>query len=157
MANQASTTYKVTGTRKAVSDLWNTLQSMNVNTKNIWLDDLAKFYGASTTRQSTSASVVISIGLSTRKTKTMYSCHLRQKRHGTLAMNFSGRLTTFFGTSWRFRTEWLSVVVRPITFTMKATTSLKRLVFLLTESHLRMLVMMFTIPSQTQSRNGAVR
>ncbi|MCQ2259739.1 MAG: hypothetical protein MJZ41_17395, partial [Bacteroidaceae bacterium] len=45
MANQATTTYKVTGTRKAVSDLWNTLQSMNVNTKNIWLDDLAKFYG----------------------------------------------------------------------------------------------------------------
>ena len=45
MANQASTTYKVTGIRKAVSDLWNTLQSMNVNTKNIWLDDLAKFYG----------------------------------------------------------------------------------------------------------------
>ena len=45
MANQASTTYKVTGTRKAVSDLWNTLQSMNVNTKNIWLDDLVKFYG----------------------------------------------------------------------------------------------------------------
>ena len=45
MANQASTTYKVTGTRKAVSDLWNTLQSMNVNTKNICLDDLAKFYG----------------------------------------------------------------------------------------------------------------
>ena len=45
MANQASTTYKVTGTRKAVSDLWNTLQKMNVNTKNIWLDDLAKYYG----------------------------------------------------------------------------------------------------------------
>ena len=45
MANQATTTYKVTGTRKAVSDLWNTLQSMNVNTKNIWLDDLAKYYG----------------------------------------------------------------------------------------------------------------
>ena len=45
MASQATTTYKVTGTRKAVSDLWNTLQKMNVNTKNIWLDDLAKFYG----------------------------------------------------------------------------------------------------------------
>ena len=45
MANQATTTYKVTGTRKTVSDLWNTLQKMNVNTKNIWLDDLAKFYG----------------------------------------------------------------------------------------------------------------
>ena len=45
MANQATTTYKVTGTRKAVSDLWNTLQQMNVNTKNIWLDDLAKYYG----------------------------------------------------------------------------------------------------------------
>ena len=45
MANQATTTYKVTGTRKAVSDLWNTLQKMNVNTKTIWLDDLAKYYG----------------------------------------------------------------------------------------------------------------
>lgn len=45
MANQATTTYKVTGTRKAVSDLWNTLQKMNVNNKNIWLDELAKYYG----------------------------------------------------------------------------------------------------------------
>lgn len=45
MANQATSTYRVSGTRKAVSDLWNTLQSMNVNTKKIWLDDLAKFYG----------------------------------------------------------------------------------------------------------------
>ena len=45
MANQATTTYKVSGTRKAVSDLWATLQGMNVNTKNIWLDELAKFYG----------------------------------------------------------------------------------------------------------------
>ena len=46
MANQATSTYRVSDTRKAVvSDLWNTLQSMNVNTKNIWLDDLAKFYG----------------------------------------------------------------------------------------------------------------
>ena len=45
MANQATTTYKVTGTRKAVSDIWNTLQKMNVNNKNIWLDELAKYYG----------------------------------------------------------------------------------------------------------------
>lgn len=48
MANQATTTYRIckaeTGTENnnAVRDLWNTLQSMNVNTKNIWLDDLAK-------------------------------------------------------------------------------------------------------------------
>ena len=51
MANQATTTYRIckaeTGTENsnAVSDLWNTLQSMNVNTKNIWLDDLARHYG----------------------------------------------------------------------------------------------------------------
>ena len=45
MANQATTNYKVTGTRKAVSDLWAALQGMNVNTKNIWLDELAKYYG----------------------------------------------------------------------------------------------------------------
>lgn len=45
MANQATTTYKVTGTQKAVSNLWNTLQRMEVNSRNIWLDDLAKHYG----------------------------------------------------------------------------------------------------------------
>lgn len=44
MANQATTIYKVTGTRKAVSDLWATFQRMDVNNKNIWLDELAKFY-----------------------------------------------------------------------------------------------------------------
>ena len=51
MANMATTTYRIckaeTGAENnnAVRDLWNTLQSMNVNTKNIWLDDLAKYYG----------------------------------------------------------------------------------------------------------------
>lgn len=45
MANQATTTYKVTGTRKAVSDLWVALQGMNVNAKNVWLDELASYYG----------------------------------------------------------------------------------------------------------------
>ena len=45
MANQATTTYKVTSSRKAVSDLWKTLQGMNVNTKNVWLNELADFYG----------------------------------------------------------------------------------------------------------------
>ncbi len=45
MANQATTTYKVTGSRKAVSNLWETFQSMEVNEKNIWLDKLAEHYG----------------------------------------------------------------------------------------------------------------
>lgn len=51
MANQATTLYRIcnaeqgTETSNAVRDLWNTLQSMNVNTKNIWLNDLAKYFG----------------------------------------------------------------------------------------------------------------
>ena len=45
MANQATTTYKVTGTRKAVNNLWSTLQKMEVNSKNIWLYQLAEHYG----------------------------------------------------------------------------------------------------------------
>ena len=45
MANQATTTYKVTGTRKAVNDLWSTLQKMEVNSKNIWLYQVAEHYG----------------------------------------------------------------------------------------------------------------
>lgn len=45
MANTCTTTYKVTGSRKAVNDLWNTLQGMEVNSKNVWLCDLAEHYG----------------------------------------------------------------------------------------------------------------
>ena len=45
MANLATTTYKVTGTRKAVSDLWTALQHFNVNASPVWLNELADFYG----------------------------------------------------------------------------------------------------------------
>lgn len=48
MANSCSTTYKVTGTGKAVKDLWNTLQAMEVNKKDVGLDELAKHYGIDT-------------------------------------------------------------------------------------------------------------
>ena len=37
MANICDTQYKVMGERKAVADLWNTLQTMEVNTKNVYL------------------------------------------------------------------------------------------------------------------------
>ncbi|GJG29115.1 hypothetical protein L6469_03960 [Segatella baroniae B14] len=45
MSNPATTNYKVTGSRKAVSNLWATLQGMNVNSKNVWLYQLAEHYG----------------------------------------------------------------------------------------------------------------
>ena len=41
MANLATTTYKVTGTREAVNNLWTTLQNMEVDSKDIWLFKLA--------------------------------------------------------------------------------------------------------------------
>ena len=45
MANLCDTQYKVTGDRKAVSDLWFFLQRLGVNRGNVWLGDLAKEYG----------------------------------------------------------------------------------------------------------------
>lgn len=42
MANLCDTQYKITGEKKAVADLWNTLQEMNVNEKNIWLGDFGE-------------------------------------------------------------------------------------------------------------------
>ena len=45
MANQATTTYKVTGSRRAVNDLWSTLKKMEVNSKDIRLYQLAEHYG----------------------------------------------------------------------------------------------------------------
>lgn len=45
MSNICDTQYKVRGTRKALTDLWNTLQAMNVNTTNVYLYKLAEHYG----------------------------------------------------------------------------------------------------------------
>lgn len=45
MANHCYTIYKITGSQKAVKNLWDTLVSMDVNKKEVWLADLAKHYG----------------------------------------------------------------------------------------------------------------
>lgn len=45
MANICDTQYKVIGSPKAVKDLWNTLQSMEVNSKDVYLYKLAEHYG----------------------------------------------------------------------------------------------------------------
>lgn len=46
MANLATTTYKVTSdSRQVVRDLWEILLEMEVNSKDIWLGDLAKHFG----------------------------------------------------------------------------------------------------------------
>ena len=45
MSNICDTQYKVRGTRKALTDLWNTLQELNVNTTNVYLYKLAEHYG----------------------------------------------------------------------------------------------------------------
>ena len=45
MSNICDTQYKVRGSRKALSDLWNTLQMMEVNSKNVYLHKLAEHYG----------------------------------------------------------------------------------------------------------------
>ena len=44
MANTCDTSYKVIGSPKVVKKLWNTLQEMEVNSKNIYLYELAERY-----------------------------------------------------------------------------------------------------------------
>lgn len=41
MANICDTQYKVTGSRKAVADLWNTLQELEVNSNSSFASSLA--------------------------------------------------------------------------------------------------------------------
>ena len=45
MANHCFTTYKITGSEKAVKNLWDTLVSMGVNAECVSLSDLAEHYG----------------------------------------------------------------------------------------------------------------
>lgn len=45
MANNCDTTYKITGTKKAVMDFWHALQDMGEKSSNIYLSDIADYYG----------------------------------------------------------------------------------------------------------------
>lgn len=128
MANQATTTYKVTGTRKAVNDLWSTLKKMEVNSKNIWLYQLAEHYGIDYETKQISVRGHKSIGQSMRKTQPMTTIYypLRQKQHGMLATSYLRRLTICYGMNSLSHTESVNVAVRSIMCMMKATSSLKR-------------------------------
>ena len=77
MSNICDTQYKVRGSRKALSDLWNTLQMMGVNSKDVYLYKLAL-----TVSIAVYQSVDISIGLSSRITRTEVCYHSIQKVHG---------------------------------------------------------------------------
>ena len=127
MANQATTTYKVTGTRKAVNDLWSTLQKMEVNSKNIWLYQLAEHYGIDyeTKQISVRGHIYWAEYEEDPANDTIYY-PLRQKQHGMLATSYSRRLTICYGMNSLPHTESVNVAVRSIMCMMKATSSLKR-------------------------------
>lgn len=90
MANLCDTQYKITGEKKAVADLWNTLQEMNVNEKNIWLGDLANHYGIDYKAKGFSVRGE-SIGRNMKNIVTMLCCRLTRKRLGLLATTSSMR------------------------------------------------------------------
>ena len=146
MANIATTNYKVTGTRKAVNDLWSTLQKMEVNSKNILLYQLAEHYGIDYETKQISVRGHIywaeyeedpanDYYLLSFETETAWdACNelfeeiypLRQKLHGMLAMSYSRRLTICYGMNSLSLTESVNVAVRSIMYMMKVTSSLKR-------------------------------
>lgn len=89
MANLCDTQYKITGEKKAVADLWNTLQEMNVNEKNIWLGDLANHYGID--YKAKGFSVRGEIYWAEYNIVTMPCCRLTPKQLGLLATTSSMR------------------------------------------------------------------
>ena len=94
MANLATTTYKVTGTREAVNNLWTTFQDMEVDSKDIRLFKLAEHYGIDYEKKQISVRGHIywaEYGLNMKKTKRMIisSFHLIQKPHGMHVTNSS--------------------------------------------------------------------
>ncbi len=98
MANQATTTYKVTGTRKAVNNLWNTFQSMEVNNKNIWLSDLAKHYGIDYEAKQICVRGHI-YWAEYEEDEDVYLLSFETKQHGMPVMTSSLRLTDFLAVS----------------------------------------------------------
>lgn len=90
MANLATTTYKVTGTREAVNNLWTTLQNMEVDSKDIWLLKLAEHYGIDYEKKQISVRGHIYWAEYEEKRRTIItSFHLIQKPHGMHVTNSS--------------------------------------------------------------------
>src|SRR5574344_311508 len=110
-------------------------------------------------KQSISVFVETSIGQSMKRTwETIIIFFLsRRKLHGMPAMTFLRRLTAFFRMNFLSVTEYVSVAVRSIMFTMKATISLKRLAYHVQENRLRKRMMMFMTLWLMLSKNGAAR
>lgn len=69
MANICDTQYRITGEREAVANLWNTINGLNVNQKNVWLSDLASTTALIMNRKAFPF-VGIFIGQNSRKAKT---------------------------------------------------------------------------------------
>ena len=90
MANLATTTYKVTGTREAVNNLWTTLQNMEVDSKDIWLFKLAEHYGIDYEKKQISVRGHIYWAEYEEEEETIITFfHLRQKPHGMPVTNSS--------------------------------------------------------------------
>lgn len=84
MSNICDTQYKVRGSRKALSDLWNTLQMMEVNSKDVHFYKLAEHYGIDYEHSGISVRGK-STGQSSRMTRTEVCYHSTPKVHGRLA------------------------------------------------------------------------
>ena len=84
MSNICDTQYKVRGSRKALSDLWNTLQMMEVNSKDVYLYKLTEHYGIDYEHSGMSVRGQIT-GQSSRMTRMEGCCRLTPKVHGRLA------------------------------------------------------------------------
>ena len=58
MANIATATYHVTGTREAVNNLWSVLQDMQVNDHDLHLADLARRFGIDCEKKQISTTLI---------------------------------------------------------------------------------------------------
>lgn len=103
MANRCDTTYRITGAKESVMNLWNTLESMEVNGKDVWLDRLAEHYGIDYRKK----------GISVRGHIYSASCEVDEKTGFTI-------LTIDTDTAWTGCHELFSAISR----TMKGTLSI---------------------------------
>ena len=127
MANQATTTYKVTGTRKAVNDLWSTLQKMEVNSKNIWLYQLAEHYGIDyETKQISVRGHIYWAEYEEDPANDYYLLSFETETAWDACNELFEEINHLLWDEPLFHTESVNVAVRSIMYMMKVTSSLKR-------------------------------
>lgn len=147
MANTCDTSYKVTGTKASVTNLWNALKELGAETKDVYLCDLAKHYGIDYEKRGISVrGHIYWAQFESEPDDEHCCCRSTPKPHGAHVRNSLMQSTLFWAMDFQSVIERLNVDARFSSYTMSLASSPKNVAFRLPAVRLKMLAKTSLIP-----------